>query len=128
MLEIYSLLTTAILLLLLAFVSTALYGKQVGNPALLSNRDNIKPPEGAAKRAQRAHLNLLENAVPFAIVVLTSQALGLSSAITQTAAVIFVVARIIHAFCYIAGIAGIRTFAWLAGVVATIVIAASIAI
>lgn len=121
--ELYSLIAIALLLLVLAFASTALYGKQVGNPALMGNRENIATPTGAARRAQRAHQNLLENAVPFAVVVLVAQVIGVSSPIIQAAAAVFVVARAVHAVVYIAGIPGVRTFAWLAGVAATIVIA-----
>ncbi|WP_172438635.1 MAPEG family protein [Sphingobium yanoikuyae] len=120
--DLYSLVATGLLLIFLAFVSTALYGKQVGNPALLGNREGLPEPIGAALRARRAHLNLLENAVPFAIAVFAARMLGSVSGIVATAAVVFVAARIVHAVAYIAGIAGVRTFAWLAGVVATIVI------
>lgn len=119
----YSLVATALLLFVLVLVGGMLYGKQVGNPALIGNRETIAPPVGAAGRARRAHQNLLENAVPFAMVVLTAQAVGAASPLIQAAAAIFVIARVVHAVVYIAGIPGIRTFAWLAGVVATIVIA-----
>lgn len=121
--ELYSLIATALLLFILAFISSALYGKQVGNPTLIGNRENIAPPSGAARRAQRAHQNLLENAVPFAIVVLVAQILNVSTPLTRDAAVIFIIARLVHALVYIAGVAGIRTFAWLLGVAATIAIA-----
>jgi len=121
-LELYALLATALLMLVLAFVASTLYGKQVGNPALMSNRDRIAAPTGAAQRAVRAHLNLLENAVPFAIVVLTTQVLHVSTPMTQTAALVFIIARILHAIVYIAGITAVRTLLWLAGVAATIAI------
>ncbi|RWR27240.1 MAPEG family protein [Sinirhodobacter populi] len=124
--ELYSLIATGLLLFALAFVSTALYGKQVGNPALMGNRDTIPAPVGAARRAQRAHQNLLENIVPFAIVILIAQALQLSTPLTQAAALIFLGARFVHAVVYIAGIPVVRTFAWLAGIAATIAIAFAI--
>ena len=120
--ELYSLLATALLLLVLAFLSANIYGKQVGNPALMSNRENIAAPTGMAQRAIRAHLNLIENAVPFAIVVLVAQSVHVSTPTTQAAALIFIIARVVHAIVYIAGITTIRTLLWLAGVVATIAI------
>jgi uncharacterized MAPEG superfamily protein len=124
--DLYSLIATALLLLVLALVSSALYGKQVGNAALMGNREDIAAPTGAARRAQRAHQNLLENAVPFAIVVLVATAVGASSPVIQDAAIAFVIARVIHAIVYISGMTGIRTLAWIAGVVATIVIAVAV--
>lgn len=124
--EIYCLVATAVLLLALAFVSTALYGSQFGNPALMGNREGIAPPTGAAGRARRAHLNLLENAVPFALVILSAQVIGATSGVTQTAALVFIIARVVHAVVYLVGISGIRTLAWLVGVVATIVIVVAI--
>lgn len=120
--ELYSLTATGLLLLVLANFSAALYGGQVGNPALMGNRETIPGPEGAARRAQRAHQNLIENAVPFAIAVLVAQALHFSTPITKGAALAFIAARVVHALVYIAGIPVVRTLAWVVGVVATIVI------
>jgi uncharacterized MAPEG superfamily protein len=122
-LELYALLATAMLLLVLALVSTALYGAQVGNSSLMGNREGIAPATGAAGRAQRAHRNLLENAVPFAVAVLTARALHITTPVTQDAALIFIGARVIHALVYIAGIEKIRTLAWLVGLLATAAIA-----
>jgi uncharacterized MAPEG superfamily protein len=121
-LELYALLATAVLLLVLALVSTALYGAQVGNSALTSNREGIAPATGVAGRAQRAHRNLLENAVPFAAAVLTAQVLHVTTLVTQYAALLFIGARVVHAVVYIAGIEKIRTLAWLAGLLATVAI------
>jgi uncharacterized MAPEG superfamily protein len=121
--ELYALLATAMLLLVLALVSTALYGAQVGNSSLMGNREGIAPATGAAGRAQRAHRNLLENALPFAVAVLTARALHITTPVTQDAALIFIGARVIHALVYIAGIEKIRTLAWLVGLLATAAIA-----
>ena len=120
--ELYALLATALLILALAFTASTLYGKQVGNPALMGNREQIEAPTGAAQRAVRAHLNLLENAVPFAIVVLTAQVLHVSTPMTQAAALVFIIVRVAHAAVYIAGITGARTLLWLAGVASTVAI------
>jgi len=121
--ELYALLATALLLLALAFISSALYGKQVGNPALMGNREQIAAPTGAARRAIRAHLNLIENALPFAMVVLAAQAQHVSTPLTRAAALVFIAARLLHALSYIAGITKIRTLLWLTGVGATFAIA-----
>jgi len=121
--ELYTLLATGLLVLTLALVASALYGKQVGQPAMIGNRENIPQPTGAARRAARAHLNLLENALPFAIAVLVAHAADVSTPATRLAALAFLAARVIHAIVYIAGIPAIRTVAWVSGVVATVVIA-----
>ena len=120
--ELYTLLATGLLSLILALLSVQLYGRQVGNPAIMGNRETIAAPTGAARRAIRAHQNLLENAVPFAIVVLTAQALHISTQATRIAALVFIFARLVHALVYVRGIPVVRTFAWLTGLVATIVI------
>ena len=121
-LELLTLLATALLLLALALISGTLYGAQIGNPALMGNREGVAPASGVAGRAQRAHHNLLENALPFAIVVLTAHVLGVSTTITQIAALTFLGARLAHALAYIAGVEKLRTLAWFVGLSATVAI------
>jgi uncharacterized MAPEG superfamily protein len=65
-------------------------------------------PEWAA-RAQRAHLNLLQNLAPFAILVLVAQVSGKANATTALGTTIFFWARVAHAAVYIAGIKYLRT-------------------
>ena len=65
-------------------------------------------PEWAA-RAQRAHLNLLQNLAPFAILVLVAQVSGKANATTALGATTFFWARVAHAAVYIAGIRYFRT-------------------
>ncbi len=65
-------------------------------------------PEWTA-RAQRAHLNLLQNLAPFAILVLVAQVSGRTNATTALGATIFCWARLAHAAVYIAGIKYLRT-------------------
>ena len=48
-------------------------------------------------RSYRAHQNLLEQFVPFAVVVIVGVLLGVSNGVTQAAAVAFVVLRVAHA-------------------------------
>lgn len=69
-----------------------------------------RPPDHRAMkpwihRAHRAHLNLLEQFAPFAAVVLTAQALDVSTAATQVCAVAFLALRIVHAAGMISGLA-----------------------
>ena len=54
-------------------------------------------------RANRAHLNAVENIGPFAAVVLIAYAIGVSSATTQACAAVYFYARLAHAVIHISG-------------------------
>ncbi|MFW7267983.1 MAPEG family protein [Gluconacetobacter sp. Hr-1-5] len=124
--ELWALLWSAILCLALPALYGPLHARQIGQAALIGNREGIPEPTGAAGRGLRAHRNLVENLLPFAIVVLIARAAGISNAMTVLGAWLFLGARVIHAGCYIAGITGIRTLAWLTGVAGIILIIAQI--
>src|SRR5215212_6692500 len=84
--------------MLIAVVGASL---QVGLPMLASNRENMPALTGWARRAQRAHLNMLESLVLFAVLILVAQYLGRTNEITRTGAQIFFAARLVYAFLYI---------------------------
>jgi uncharacterized MAPEG superfamily protein len=63
---------------------------------------NLRP---WVQRAHRAHLNLLEQAMPFAVLVLIAHASGLSNTTTALAAAVFFWARVVHAIGMISGMA-----------------------
>jgi uncharacterized MAPEG superfamily protein len=71
-------------------------------------------------RANRAHLNAVENIAPFAAVVLIANAMGVSSAITVNCAAVYFYARVAHALIQISGFGLFKartvafTVAWLA--------------
>jgi uncharacterized MAPEG superfamily protein len=121
--ELLTLLACAMLCLALPFIYSPLYARQVGLGALAGNREDAPAPTGMAGRALRAHRNLLENLVPYGAAVLSAHALGVSNSYTVAAAIVFLSARVLHAFSYIAGITGLRSLAWQVGVLATIVMA-----
>jgi uncharacterized MAPEG superfamily protein len=75
----------------------------IGNRA-----EPLKLPEWAA-RAKRAHLNLIENLAPFAILVLVAQVSGKANTWTALGAQIFFWGRVAHVAVYTAGITGVRT-------------------
>ena len=106
---------------LLAFVQmlVAVQGAmmQVGLPALAGNRDGLPEIKGWAGRAARAHRNMLENLVLFAILVLTAVATGRSDPQIVLGAQIFLWARVAYAVIYVLGIAWLRTLAWAVSVV-----------
>ncbi len=117
--ELTCLAASAILCLILPFIYVALYNKQVGFAGVSGNRENAPEPTGAAGRGRRAHHNLLENLVPFSVAVILAHFAGISNNITVDGALIFLVARIVHALSYILGIPVVRTLAYLASVVGT---------
>jgi uncharacterized MAPEG superfamily protein len=55
-------------------------------------------------RAHRAHLNLLEQFVPYAVIVLIGHILGVSNSITQWCAILFFLTRLLHAIGMISGL------------------------
>lgn len=72
------------------------------------------PPEPPAwaQRAQRVHLNFVENLPPFAALVLVAHISGLSGELTALGAALFFWARVVHAACYYAAIPWVRTLAF----------------
>jgi len=99
-------------------VLTAVLGAtmQVGLPALAGNRDSLPEITGWAGRAQRAHRNLLESLVLFAVLVLIGAAAGRSNGMTIAGAELFVAARLAYQIVYLAGIPWLRTACWLASI------------
>jgi uncharacterized MAPEG superfamily protein len=54
-------------------------------------------------RANRAHMNAVENFATFAAVVLIAHAVGVSTSITEISAAVFFYARVAHAVIHISG-------------------------
>ena len=77
---------------------------------------------GWAGRAQRAHLNMLESLILFAVLVLVAQSAGVHNAATLLGAQLFFWGRVVHAVVYIVGIPWLRTAAWGVSVVGLIMI------
>ena len=85
---------------------------QVGTLALVGNRETLPSIEGWAGRAARAHRNMLENLVLFAILVLVAQVAGKANAMTALGAQLFFWGRVAYAPIYIIGIPWARTAAF----------------
>jgi uncharacterized MAPEG superfamily protein len=90
---------------------------QVGLPALAGNREGLAEMKGWAGRARRAHLNMVENLVLFAALVLIVAVANKANATTATGAMIFFWARVAYAVIYLIGIPWLRTLAWVVSVV-----------
>ena len=95
---------------------------QVGLPKLAGNREGLPPCTGWPGRAQRAHHNMLENLALFAALVLIVVVSGKSNSTTVLGAQIFVWARLVYAFVYLAGIPWLRTGVWGVSVVGLLLI------
>ena len=94
----------------------------VGLPALAGNREGLGDLPGIGGRARRAHLNMLENIVLFATLVLIAAVAGKANATTAMGAMIFFWARLIYAVVYLIGVPWLRTIAWTVSVVGMIMI------
>ncbi len=76
-----------------------------------------------AQRLMKAHANAVENLVVFAALVLAAQDLGVASAATATAAMVYFWARVVHAVVYALAIPWLRTLAFAVGFCAQATIA-----
>jgi uncharacterized MAPEG superfamily protein len=94
----------------------------VGLPALAGNRENLPELTGWAGRAGRAHRNMLESLILFAIFVLVAHAAGIHNNMTLLGAQLFFWGRVAHAIVYILGIPWVRTVAWLVSVIGLVLL------
>ena len=123
--------STALLYLVLTALITVLmwipYTLQMiqgqGLMAAVGNRDNVKPMAPWAARCRRAHKNAVENLVVFAPLVLVAQAVGNTSSLIGTAAMVYFWARLLHYIVYGAGVIWARTLIWTVGWICLLVIA-----
>ena len=93
----------------------------------LGNPDPTCPPGPAwAERARLAHANAIENLVVFAPLVIIAALDGVSTPTTVVASKVYLGARLVHYVVYTAGIPVVRTLAFMAGVGATVAIAAAV--
>jgi len=99
---------------------------QVGLPLLIGNRDNMPVLTGFAGRSRRAHGNMLESLVLFAVLVLLAQVTGKANAMTALGSQLFFWGRIAYALIYWAGIPWARTAAWTVSIIGLIVIFAQL--
>ena len=91
-------------------------------PVLAGNRETPVEGKGWLGRAQRAHRNILETLVLFAILVLVAHVTGKANATTALGAAIYFWARVAHAAIYIAGITWVRSLAFGISMVGLVII------
>ncbi len=110
--ELQLLVWSAILALVQMLIAAMGAQQQVGLPVLAGNRDNMPPLAGWASRAARAHLNMLESLVVFAVFVLVAQAAGRLNDTTALGASLFFWGRLAYAIIYVIGVPWLRTLIW----------------
>lgn len=116
---------SAILLIILILVSANGNVMAMGMAWGVGNREERSTALGWAARARRAYLNLLENLVPFAILVIIAQLANVHTELTAAGAQLFIVGRVVHAIVYITGLTFLatRTIAFAVSLLGTLMIA-----
>ena len=75
-----------------------------------------------AQRLNRAHMNLVENIGPFAVLVIVAQLTGAANTMTALGAQLFFYARLVQIVAHTAGIPWVRTGAFFVGWIGNIII------
>lgn len=90
----------------------------------------VKQDAPRVQRANAAHLNAFEAFPAFAASVLMAQVAQVEPMLLTMLAVAFVVLRVLHGICYVAGFASARSIVWLAGIacVVTLMVNAALAV
>lgn len=121
--ELKYLLFSVVLTFVQVLVAAAAANQVVGLTTLAGNRDDLPALGGFAGRAKRAHLNMLENMVLFAPLVLIAVVAQKTSSLTAMGAMLFFWARLAYAVIYWIGVPWLRTLAWFASVIGLIMVA-----
>ena len=102
---------------ILCEIKTRGLGRAVGYPSGV-----VDDLPAWAQRCHRAHMNLVENIGPFAVLVLVAHVLGISNGMTVLGAQLFFWARIVQIVVMIAGVSWVRTLAFAAGLIGNLLI------
>ena len=95
---------------------------QVGLMKLVGNREDMPKLIGWVGRAERAHINVLQNLVLFAVLVLVAVAANRTNSVTLLGAQLFFWGRVAYAVIYLAGLPWLRTLSWLVSVIGLLLI------
>lgn len=113
------LIASAVLCLLLAFPYTLGFMFSRGLFVVAGNREDFPAGHGWIGRAHRAHLNMVENLVPFAALVLAAAVMNRADAWTALGTQVFFYSRVVHAVVYTIGVPWLRTLAYVGGLAGT---------
>ena len=95
---------------------------QVGLMKLVGNRDDMPKLVGWVGRAERAHINILQNLVLFDVLVIVAVLTNRTNDMTLLGAQLFFWGRVAYALIYLAGLPWLRTLSWVASVVGLLLI------
>lgn len=95
---------------------------QKGLMTAFGNRENLPELPGWGGRATRANINMAQNLVLFAAVVLAAVAAGATNNMTLLGAQLFFWGRVAYALFYLAGIMYLRTLSWLVSIIGVVLI------
>ena len=115
--ELMLLVWAAALTLVQAVVAAQGAFAQVGLFTLAGNREGMPEIKGWGGRAARAHRNMLENLVLFAVLVIVAVLADKTNGNTLLGAQLFLWARVAYAVIYVAGIPWLRTGVWAVSIV-----------
>ncbi|MEM7505627.1 MAG: MAPEG family protein [Pseudomonadota bacterium] len=129
--ELQALVWACVTLIVLLGVQGALVPINQGFAWGLGSRDEPRDMTAFQGRMRRIVANHIEGLVVFAGLVLAAHLAGISSSTTQIGAILFVLARVLFAVTYMAGVPVVRSVIWGVGtfgilMIAVDVIAASI--
>jgi uncharacterized MAPEG superfamily protein len=88
----------------------------------LGPRDNPPPQGVVGARAERALANMQEALPVFLALALLNMIVGTAGGLALTGATVFLVARTLYVPAYLAGITGVRTLLWAAGIVGLVML------
>jgi uncharacterized MAPEG superfamily protein len=126
--ELMMLTYSAALLLIIILAQAGFAISQNGLMAQAGSRDSLPEPTVLRKRLHRLTVNMQENLLLFAIVVLVANAAGISNDATALGASIFFYARVAHAIAYAFGWPMIRPLFYFASLSGMIIIALQVLI
>jgi uncharacterized MAPEG superfamily protein len=113
-----------LVIILIPFILSTLGGvfrvRQLGTLDNKNPRQQAGELEGAGARVYAAQQNAWEAVPVFGLAVVIAHIAGADPAASATTAVVFVVARIVHAFAYLANIDILRSIIFLVGLACVI--------
>jgi uncharacterized MAPEG superfamily protein len=124
--ELTSAVLASALVLLAVLVQHVTNISRKGVGYVLSSRSEPPAVDGFAGRAARTLQNNLESCAMYAPLALAIVVLHKESVLSYWAALIYVVARVVFDLCYWFKVEGLRSTAWLAGIVATAIMTACV--
>ncbi|SPF77815.1 MAPEG family protein [Pseudoprimorskyibacter insulae] len=115
-------LTLAALLQVLQFIAYSITARrQVGTRYALSPRDEPRELTGTAGRLQRAMNNHFEGLILFGIAVMVITYSDQGNGLTALCSALYLVARVLYVPAYVFGWSPWRSYIWIVGLLATVI-------